>query len=92
MPTHDDEEFDDLGPDADDSDADDSDADDSGDSETRPCPACGKAVYEDADRCHHCGEHIVWGTGHWVGRPLWWVALAVAGIVAVVAAMTSFGR
>jgi uncharacterized paraquat-inducible protein A len=84
MPTHDDYD-DDFGPDAEDADADD-------DSETRPCPECGKAVYEDADRCHHCGEHIVWDTGHWVGRPVWWMALAVAGIVAVVVALSSVGR
>ncbi|MBN1491930.1 MAG: hypothetical protein JXA69_18605 [Phycisphaerae bacterium] len=25
---------------------------------TLPCPACGAMVYEDADKCPHCGEWI----------------------------------
>lgn len=35
------------------------DPDDDGVSETVPCPACGAAVYEDADQCPACGEWII---------------------------------
>lgn len=31
---------------------------DDDDDETRPCPRCGKAVWEQIDRCPHCGIWI----------------------------------
>jgi len=26
--------------------------------QTRPCPECGRAIYEDAEVCPHCGSYI----------------------------------
>jgi len=50
---------------------------------TVPCPACGKDVYEDADRCCHCGQYITHAAEH--PSRLWWYvafALVAAGILA----------
>ena len=57
-------------------------------SETLPCPECGAEVYEDSERCPHCGHYITTGSGSlWAGRPAWWVLLGLLGIVAVVFAL-----
>ena len=59
-------------------------------SETLECPACGEAVYEDAEQCPYCGEFIAPGSASVLdGRPWWYVALAILGIVAVIAVMTN---
>ncbi len=69
---------------------DDSDALDEFDEEedstaTTPCPACGIEIYEDAERCPHCGEYVVHGHSPWSGRPLWWIVLGLAGMAALAA-------
>ncbi|TWT29240.1 hypothetical protein KOR34_52950 [Posidoniimonas corsicana] len=48
------------------------------------CPACGAPVYEEAERCPVCGEYITHSTSPWSGRPTWWVALGLAGILAMI--------
>ena len=48
------------------------------------CPNCGTQVYEDAEQCPSCGEYIVHGSSVWSEKPLWWVLLALAGVVAVI--------
>lgn len=58
--------------------------DDDGGSLTIECPACGESIYEDAVQCPECGEYITHGNRAWEGRPLWWVILGLAGIVAVI--------
>ncbi|MEZ6068002.1 MAG: hypothetical protein R3B90_20340 [Planctomycetaceae bacterium] len=57
---------------------------------TFACPACGEAVYEEADVCPYCGEYVIAGDsrpgrgGVWAGRPWWWwVALALLCLIAV---------
>ena len=48
------------------------------------CPECGEEVYEFADLCPHCGMFITPSAAAynpWQGRPLWWWALAVIGIL-----------
>ena len=54
------------------------------------CPECGGEVYEDAEQCPHCGQYIKPGgsTSVLSGRPFWFIALAIAGIIAVI--VTSF--
>jgi hypothetical protein len=32
--------------------------DDADDSETVPCPYCKRPVYEDSERCPHCGNYL----------------------------------
>ncbi|MEM6328842.1 MAG: hypothetical protein AAF790_01200 [Planctomycetota bacterium] len=56
--------------------------------DTVPCPACGADVYEDALRCAVCGDYITHGASPWAGRSPLWVALGLAGILAVIAALT----
>lgn len=52
---------------------------------TVPCPNCGGKVYEDAEQCPLCGEYIVRGGGRvWSGKPLWWLLLGLAGVLALV--------
>jgi hypothetical protein len=60
------------------------------DSETLPCPHCGAEVYEDAPRCPDCGAYISRSTNPWHGKPLWWVVLGLAGILAVLYLMAPF--
>ena len=48
------------------------------------CPECGEEVYEVADLWPHCGMFITPSAAAynpWQGRPLWWLALAVIGIM-----------
>ncbi len=62
-------------------------ADDS-ESNTVPCSACGEEVFEDGVQCPHCGEYLsAPGSSAWRGRPVWFVVLAVLGIVAVIYAL-----
>jgi hypothetical protein len=62
-----------------------SDEDDS--SDTLECPSCGEEVYEDAEQCPHCGQFITLETGVLFGRPWWWVALGLLGVVSLIAAL-----
>ena len=53
------------------------------DTDVTPCPACGADVYEDAERCPHCGAYIVPGRAG-AGWRRWVViaaVLALAGLV-----------
>jgi hypothetical protein len=63
-----------------------SDRDDAEDqeSETVPCPHCHRPVYEDADRCPHCGQYVL--PGHAGGRRGWWPIAAVAATAVLLAA------
>ncbi len=58
--------------------------------ETVPCPSCGADVYEDAEQCPYCGSYITSSTSPWGGRSVWWVALAVLGLVATILALSGF--
>ncbi|TWT85974.1 hypothetical protein Pla123a_07820 [Posidoniimonas polymericola] len=51
------------------------------------CPACGAAIYEEAEQCPVCGEYITHSTSPWAGKPGWWVALGMLGIIAMIVAM-----
>lgn len=60
---------------------------DDSESDTVPCPRCGAAVYEDAERCPHCEAYIIHEHRGWSGRPAWWVILGLAGVVAAILAL-----
>lgn len=51
---------------------------------TQECPACGADVYEDAEQCPACGEWMTSATRAWEGKPIWWIALGLLGIIAVI--------
>ncbi|MFQ5732738.1 MAG: zinc ribbon domain-containing protein [Planctomycetaceae bacterium] len=63
----------------------DEDGADSGDDPTPlvHCPNCGGEVYREADSCPHCGEFLIGEDGPLGGKPAWFVALGLLGIVAV---------
>lgn len=52
--------------------------------ETVRCPNCGADVYEDAEQCPRCGEYVEFSTSVWQDKPLPWVMVGLAGIVAVI--------
>lgn len=55
---------------------------------TIECPHCGAEIYEEAPQCPRCGEYVVHGTGEfWKNKPIWYVLLALLGIVAVIVAL-----
>jgi hypothetical protein len=57
-------------------------------SETVPCPNCGASLYEDADYCPRCNQYVTPDTSAWSGRPLWWIVLGLAGVAALVLALS----
>ncbi len=61
--------------------------DDDESSETVICPECGADVYEDADQCPVCGRFLIPDTHIWSGKPIWWIALGVLGIIALTAVL-----
>jgi hypothetical protein len=49
-----------------------------------PCPHCGAMISEYAQQCPTCGDWIISGDSESPlsgKRPLWWIILAVAGII-----------
>lgn len=67
------------------------DNDDSDDA-TVACPHCGADVYEDADYCPVCDNYITItsSASPLSGRPLWWILLGLAGVVATFVALAGF--
>jgi hypothetical protein len=61
--------------------------DDPDESDVVTCPACGADVYEDAEQCPACGEWITGPTHPLSGRPWWFTALGVIGILATIATL-----
>ena len=57
---------------------------------TAVCPHCGATVYEDAEYCPVCDNYITPDANTSSGRPLWWILLGLAGVVATLAALTGF--
>jgi uncharacterized protein (DUF983 family) len=56
---------------------------------TIECPHCGEEMFEDAPQCPHCGQYLVRETGEfWKDKPLWYIVLALLGIVAVILMLT----
>jgi len=54
---------------------------------TMPCPECGAEMYDESERCPTCGQYVTRDTNEWASKPLWWILLAIAGVVALVWAL-----
>ncbi len=54
------------------------------------CPECGKAVYSEAEQCHHCGQWLISGQNQ--TSPFWIVVVVAMTIVFIVAAVLVFWR
>jgi len=65
---------------------------DDDDVETLPCPSCGKQIYEETEACPYCGDYVTHSNSALAGKPLWFVALAVLGIIAVIASILHWVR
>jgi hypothetical protein len=50
--------------------------------ETVPCLYCREPVYEDSERCPHCGKYLSREDAPW--RRPWWLVLGVVLCLAVV--------
>jgi hypothetical protein len=48
------------------------------------CPACGADVIADVGKCPCCGEYLEPVVEGWQGRPWWWIALGLLGVIAVI--------
>ncbi len=46
------------------------------DEQTYPCPECGREIYDDSERCPHCGHYISEEDSP-PSRPAWWIVLGV---------------
>lgn len=57
---------------------------DDDDTPTVACSNCGADVYEEADSCPACGEFLIGDSAPLQSKPMWYVALGLVGIVAVV--------
>ena len=58
--------------------------DDDDETITVDCPNCGAAVYEDAPQCPACGQYVTHSTAAWQGRPVWWILIGLAGVIATI--------
>lgn len=54
------------------------------DTPTITCPNCQADVYEEADSCPACGEYLIDANEPLQSKPMWFVALGLLGILAVV--------
>ena len=54
---------------------------------TVPCPACGDWIYEDTPQCPSCGCYVTQRHHPLADKPLWWIVLALAGVLAVIAVL-----
>jgi len=58
--------------------------------ETVACPHCGAEIYEDTVRCPVCEDYITPGANANSQRPLWWIVLGLAGVLATLLALSGF--
>ncbi|MGB9626706.1 MAG: zinc ribbon domain-containing protein [Phycisphaerae bacterium] len=69
--------------------------DDSADAESDeyPCPACGRSIYDDAEKCPYCGEWITPpGTAETRSRSWFWPILVALLVVVILMAWHGVGR
>jgi hypothetical protein len=59
---------------------------DADETDTVPCPNCGKEIAEDADKCPHCGEWVVQGGDAGAGSSHGVVFMMVAILVLIILA------
>ena len=52
------------------------------------CPNCGAEVHELADSCPKCGVFILEESRPLQGKPIWFLILGGAGIIAVILVLT----
>jgi hypothetical protein len=57
--------------------------DDSSDAVTMPCPHCFGTIYDDSERCPHCGEYLSHEDQPY--RPRLWIVMTVGICLVVVA-------
>ncbi len=54
-------------------------------SEMLPCPSCGAEVYEETQRCPHCGDWIMPLAGSTRRKRRVWIIAALLAIIAILA-------
>ena len=53
------------------------------DDPTKPCPHCGKNIFDEAERCPECGEYISIEDMPAASKPLWIVLTAIVCLIFV---------
>ena len=53
--------------------------------EVLPCPSCGAEVYEETQRCPHCGEWIMPLAASARNRSRLWIAVVLLALIAILA-------
>ena len=53
--------------------------------ELLPCPSCGVEVYEETQRCPHCGEWITPLAASARSRSRLWIIAAILALIAIIA-------
>ena len=50
-----------------------------------PCPSCGRMIYDDTDKCPHCGDWVMPMASAAARRPtwIWWTALVLAAVMLI---------
>jgi hypothetical protein len=81
---------DDFDGDFDDDFEDDLESSDASDDVTAPCPFCGEAIYDDAERCPACGKYLSREDAPAGQQPLW-VVVGVIVCLAIVILWAVFG-
>ena len=63
----------------------DEDVDDDPEGDQLPCPSCGHMIFDDTDRCPHCGDWVMPLAATASGRQpwIWWTALILAVVLMV---------
>jgi hypothetical protein len=56
---------------------------DSDDGDTMPCPHCRREIYDDSERCPHCGEYLGGSDEPGTGKPLWVVVTVIVVLAAI---------
>ena len=63
---------------------DDEEMDDDSATDELPCPSCGQSIYEDTDRCPHCGDWVMpLATAARQRNWVWWTALVLVAVMFV---------
>ena len=60
------------------------DQDDDPEGDQLPCPSCGAMIYDDTDRCPHCGDWVMPLASAARGKSWVWIVAAILAVIALI--------